>query len=287
MSAGALALVATDGVVYGLLLFLIGTGLSVSMHAGRVLNLAHGSIVLAGAYLVWWVEATTAAAWIATTAGAVIVGCLAGLLVLLLARLADGELRAAVATAGLGYLAGWALPQTAGGQPQSVSPPDVLAGSLHLFGLPYPRYRIALFSLVLLVATGLLVVWQRTTIGLLLRAFAEDPDLLELRGESPSRIRAAAVIGSCGLAGVAGVWAAPITGAGSGLDHTFLVSALVIAIAGGGTMWGALVAALTIGQVQTSALVAWPAGAPYLPYVMLFAVLLIRSLAARFRLRPS
>ena len=63
MSADALTLVATDGVIYGLLLFLIGAGLSMSMHAGRVLNLAHGSVVLAGAYLVWWAQATTMTAW--------------------------------------------------------------------------------------------------------------------------------------------------------------------------------------------------------------------------------
>jgi branched-chain amino acid transport system permease protein len=116
------------------------------------------------------------------------------------------------------------------------------------------------------------------------RAGGADPDTVATLGIHPQLVRAATVAGGSALAMTAGVLAAPLLGLAPGLAHQALLLALVVAIAGRpGSIGGALVAALAVGQVQTTAVVALPTLAPYLAYLLLVAALVARGVHAQRR----
>ena len=274
-------LVGLDGLAYGLVLFLVAAGLSVALGTARVLNLAHGATFAAGAYLAWWASDGTWAGLALALGLALVAGAAFGVVQAVLLAAAGDPMRQALAGLGVALLATAGLTGLFGAAPLSVDPPQPIAGSIELAGRAYPSYRLLLIA----VAAGLagLLWWAlaRTRAGAIARAAGSDPDALAILGINPTPVRVTTVAGGSALAMIAGVLAAPLLSPDPGLAGQVLLLSLVVVIAGGpGSVPGTLVVALLLGQVQTTAVLAWPTLAPYLVYAVLAAALVARGALA-------
>ena len=163
-----------------------------------------------------------------------------------------------------------------GGEARGVDAPAALAGSVPIFGLSYPLYRIFLIGMGL-GSCALLALWLGfSTSGLYVRAVSQDPSVARMMGINADRLSLLVTSLSAAFAGVAGVLAGPYLSVDPGMDVTMIVNCLIIVVIGGtGSIAGAIVAALLFGFVQVAGSVFLPDLAALAPYVLLMVVLLI------------
>jgi branched-chain amino acid transport system permease protein len=245
-----------NGLAIGFLLFILAVGLSLVFGMMDVLNLAHGVLFLTGAYLSWAIagEHPSWLGFAGALAAAGGVGLLAGAgLSLATERLARrSHLDQALLTLGVSLIAADALSALFGDDVLAVNPPPGLDGSVAIFGYAYPVYRLSLIAIGLVLAGAVHMIVERTSLGALVRATVADRHMVSAAGVDERKVKAAVFgLGSL-LAAVAGVLGGPIYGARPGLDTTVLILALVVVVIGGlGSVRGALVGALVIGQIET------------------------------------
>jgi branched-chain amino acid transport system permease protein len=245
-----------NGLAIGSLLFILAVGLSLIFGMMDVLNLAHGVLFLAGAYLAWWVEgeSPTWPRFLAALALAAAVGVVAGGgLSLVIGRLARrSHLDQALLTLGLALIVADALSALFGKDAYAVNPPPGLDGSVIVFGKLYPVYRLALIGLGTVLAFAVHLVVERTALGALVRATVADRQMVLSVGVDDRKVKLVVfAIGSL-LATTAGVLGAPVYNARPGLDGTVLLLALVVVVIGGlGSVRGALVGALIVGEIDS------------------------------------
>lgn len=245
-----------NGLAIGALLFILAVGLSLIFGMMDVLNLAHGVLFLGGAYAAWWI-AGASPSWprfAAALAVAGAAGALAGTgLSLLVERLARrSHLDQALLTLGLTLIAADALSAAFGDDVHAINPPPGLDGSTTLLGRAYPVYRLALIGLGAVVAAAVHVVVERTSLGALVRATVADREMVAAVGIDDRRIKLGVFAVGALLAATAGVLGAPVYGARPGLDSTALMLALVVVVIGGlGSVRGALIGALVIGEIES------------------------------------
>jgi branched-chain amino acid transport system permease protein len=280
---------ALDGVAYGLLVFVAAAGLVLCFGVANILNLAHGLFYALGAYLAgaltdggWTGLLLALVAGVAASTGAGV--ALAGMLAPVGRR---DHLTQALLTFGVALAGGGLLVAAAGPDHLPVRVPAALDRPVLLAGHPYAAYRLAFIAVAALVAAGLWLLVARTRAGMLVRATADDADMVSSLGTNPSRVRFGVLAAAGGLAGGAGVLGAPIIGPGPGTAGTVLLLSLVVVVLGGvgvggpgqaGSVSGALVAAMAVGELQTLGVALVPAAAPFL----LFAAMAV-TLAARSR----
>jgi branched-subunit amino acid ABC-type transport system permease component len=270
-----------NGVAIGLLLFIVAIGLSLVFGMMDVLNLAHGALFLAGAYLAWFVvgERPTWSGWLAALALAVVVGALAGGgLSLLTAPLARRtHLEQALLTLGVALVGAELLSAAFGDDVRGVNPPPGLDGTVSVLGNAYPTYRLALIGIGAALALALHTVIERTSVGALVRASVADRDMVATVGIDVRRVRAGVFVAGSVLAVAAGVLGSPIYNARPGLDSTVLILALLVVVVGGlGSVRGALVAALLIGQIESTGRIVLSDLASFLLFGVLALVLALR-----------
>jgi len=245
-----------NGLAIGSLLFILAVGLSLIFGMMDVLNLAHGVLFLAGAYAAWWVagESPSWPGFLAALAVAGAVGALAGIgLSLMVERLRHrSHLAQAQLTLGLTLIAADILSVVFGNDVHTINPPPGLDGSVMLLGKAYPVYRLALIGLGALLASAVHLIVERTSLGALIRATVADRQMVAAVGVDARKVKAAVFAVGALLATVAGVLGAPVYGARPGLDGTVLLLALVVVVIGGlGSVRGAVVGALVIGEIDT------------------------------------
>ncbi|SNR42850.1 amino acid/amide ABC transporter membrane protein 1, HAAT family [Haloechinothrix alba] len=270
-----------NGLSIGFLLFTLAVGLTLVFGMMDVLNLAHGAIYLAGAYIGWYVMGAdpTWTVFLAALGVAAVVGLLAGgALSLLVQPLASRpHLDQALLTLGVALILAELLSMAFGDDVRSVSPPSALAGSVDVAGGSYPIYRLFLIGVGLALAVVVYLVVERTTVGALIRATVADRDMVSAVGVDNRKVRIAVFGAGVALATVAGVFGAPVYGARPGLDWTILILALVVVVVGGlGSIKGALVGALLIGQVETFGRSLFPEFASFVLFGALALVLIAR-----------
>jgi branched-subunit amino acid ABC-type transport system permease component len=157
-----------------------------------------------------------------------------------------------------------------------VAPPG-LNGSTKVFGDTYPTYRLALIGIGALIAVAVYVVVERTTVGALVRASVADREMVSAVGVDNRRVKLAVLGVGSSLAALAGVLGGPINGAGPGLDERVLILALVVVVIGGlGSIKGAFVGALLIGQVESLGRALVPDLASFVLFGALALVLIVR-----------
>jgi branched-subunit amino acid ABC-type transport system permease component len=245
-----------NGLAIGSLLFILAVGLSLIFGMMDVLNLAHGVLFLAGAYAAWWL-AGASPSWPQFLAAVLVAGAAGALagsgLSLLVERLARrSHLDQALLTLGLTLIAADALSAAFGDDVHTINPPPGLDGSALIFGKAYPVYRLALIGLGAVLAAAVHLVVERTSIGALIRATVADRHMVASVGVDERRVKLAVFAVGAGLAAIAGVLGAPVYGARPGLDGTALLLALVVVVIGGlGSVRGALVGALVIGEIES------------------------------------
>jgi branched-chain amino acid transport system permease protein len=271
-----------DGVAFGVLLFTIAVGLSLVFGIMDVLNLAHGALYLVGAYLaVRFAGDGQATAWAFLAAGlaAVVVGAAAGAGLAVLARPLGrrGHLDQALLTLGVALVVGDLLSARFGNDVQSVPPPAFLAGSVSIAGREYPSYRLAVIVAGLALAVLVYALVERSRAGALVRATVADAPMVRALGVDTGRLVVAVFAFGVVLACLGGVLGAPVLGAYPGLDERVLILGLVVVVLGGlGSVPGAFLGAMVIGQVEVLGVSLLPQYASFLVFGTMAVVLLLR-----------
>jgi branched-subunit amino acid ABC-type transport system permease component len=270
-----------NGLAIGCLLFLLASGLSLVFGMMDVLNLAHGAVFLVGAYVAYALIGDDASwpAYIlaiiaALAAGALCGAVLAGMVTPLAGR---GHLDQALLTLGCALVLADLVIIVYGKDVHSVAAPPGLDGSVSIAGQAYPTYRLALIGVGLALALAIYVIVERTRLGALVRAAVADRGMLETMGVDSRKVLFGVFAAGCALAAFAGALGAQIYGARPGLEDSILLLALVVVVIGGlGSIKGALIGALVIGQVESLGRALVPDLAPFLLFGAMGLVLLFR-----------
>jgi len=267
-----------NGLVYGALLIIMSSGLALIYGLRRVVNFAHGSLYMLGAYLGYSI-ATQTNFWVALVAAPLVMAAVGALLDRYAFRLLQDRdpLTVVLVTFGL-LLVIEDLVQTVWGKDNlSVPAPDLLSVSLDLFGTPVPAYRVAVVAVGAAVALGL-VGWLRfSRAGLFVRAASTDPTTTAMQGVNTDALGATVVALGTALAGLAGVVAAPFLSLSPAMSSDVLIDSFVVVVIGGlGSLIGAFVAAVLLGQVQSLGAVYLTDAAAVIPFALMVAILLWR-----------
>ncbi len=267
-----------NSVQYGLLLFMLAAGLTLIFGIMGVVNLAHGSFYMLGAYLGYALCAAWGSLTLAIAGGA----ALSVLFGLLLERLLfrhfyhRDHLDQVLLTFGLIYIFEEMRSILWGDDVHGVPVPAALEWSIPLTeNLSYPAYRLFMSGVCLLLAAGLYLLISKTRLGMKIRAGAFNRDMTESLDINIQRIHAIVFAMGVGLAAVAGIVAAPVSSVYPNMGSQVLIMCFVVVVIGGiGSIRGALIAALLVGLVDTFGKVLLPQVASMLVYVLMALVLL-------------
>jgi branched-chain amino acid transport system permease protein len=268
-----------NGLAMGSLLFAIALGLSLVFGMMDVLNLAHGAVYLVGAYVAVSIVGDGAslptfvlAVLVAAGAGALLGGMLAGL-----TRATTHHLDQALLTLGIALVVAELLTVAFGDDVHSIGAPAPFDGSVAVLGEPYPVYRLLVIGFGALLAAAVYLLVERSALGSIIRATVADRAMVSALGINTGRVLIGVFAAGAALASVGGVLAGPILGAQPGLDEKVLLLGLVVVVIGGlGSVRGALVGAILIGQVQALGTSLLPEYASFLVFAAMALVLLLR-----------
>ena len=278
MAAAQWIVQSLNGISYGMLLFLLAAGLSLIFGLMGVINLAHGSFYLLGAYLGLTVVHKTGSFLLALVVAAVVIGLLGSLMErFYIRRLYHKELDQVLLTFGFSYifmdLAKWIW----GGDPQSLATPALLAGAIKIGGEIYPVYRIAVIVIGLATALIIWLLQEKTKAGAIVRAGVDDREMVGGLGVNVKIVFTLVFALGAAVAALGGVIGGPIIGVYPGLDSDVLVLALVVVVVGGlGTLQGALAGSLLIGIIDTLGKILFPALSVFTIYAAMALILLLR-----------
>ena len=272
-----------SGLSVGMFLFLVSVGMSLIFGVTRIVNLAHGSLYMVGAYLMVtiseWLPPQPWAFWVALLLAPIGVALLGALIEVTLLRLiyARDPLMQLILTFGLILVISTLVLIIWGPDNKSVSRPDLLAGSVKIFGQPFPSYYLLVLTLSPLVAIGLWAVFYRTRWGMLIRAATVDREMLGALGVDVSRLYTQVFAFGSWLAGLAGALSAPTIAVAIGMDGDVLTTAFVVVVIGGlGSFAGSFVSALLVGELQSFGILIFPAISIVLLFALMAVVLIIR-----------
>jgi branched-chain amino acid transport system permease protein len=267
-----------NGVQYGLLLFMLAAGLTLIFGIMGVVNLAHGSFYMLGAYLAWWLSSKTGNLVLAIVLGTILAVAFGLLLERVLFRhfYHRDHLDQVLLTFGLIYIFEEMRSILWGDDVHGVTIPSALAASIPLTdNLSYPVYRLFMSGVCIVLALGLYYLISRTRLGMKIRAGAFNRDMTEALGINIKRIHAVVFALGVGLATIAGMIASPISSVYPNMGSQVLIMCFVVVVIGGiGSVRGAFISALLVGLVDTFGKVVLPQMAGMLVYMLMAAVLL-------------
>ena len=240
---------AFNGISYGALLFLMGSGLSLIFGVMRIVNLSHGAFFLLGGYVALSVIWTTGSWLLAIPVAALAVAVL-GLLMerIFLRPLGSDPLRQVLLTVGFAFLFQQAALDIWGGDNLDIIPPANLTQSVVVGGLYLPGYRIFMISIAAVIGVTLWLVMERTRMGAAIRATVDDAQMARGVGIDTSRISMFIFALGAFLAALGGVIGGAFLGVYPGLDFQILPIAFAVVIIGGmGSLGGAAIGALVVG----------------------------------------
>ena len=266
--------------VYGMLLFLVAAGLTLVLGMMNVLNLAHAAFYMLGAYLAYAFLKAHVSYWYALVMAPVVIGLLGILFERFLLRRAHrlGHFHELLLTFGAFYILIEVARWIWGTTPQPVAAPPLLAGSIHLWAdQVYPVYRLFVLGSSVLILLTFAYLINRTRIGILVRAAVADSEMVNVLGINVPRLILLVFGAGSAVAGFAGVIAAPFLCAYPSMGGDILLDCFVVIVIGGfGSIWGALLAALMIGLVQSFGVLWIPQFALVLEFALMAVVLIIK-----------
>jgi branched-chain amino acid transport system permease protein len=269
-----------NGLQYGLLLFLVASGLTLIFGIMGVINLAHGSFYMVGAYFAW-----SLASWFGNLLTAILVGIvLSVLLGLALERLlirhfyGRDHLYQVLLTYGLILIFEQLRSLIWGDEVQGVKVPELFNYSIPLTDtLSYPVYRLVISAACVTIAFGLHWLIRHTRLGMMIRAGAHNREMTEAMGINVRLLFAIVFSLGVALAALAGMLAAPVSSVYPNMGSQVLIICFVVVVIGGiGSVKGALVGALLIGLADTFGQVYLPQVAGMVVYLLMAAVLIFR-----------
>jgi branched-chain amino acid transport system permease protein len=265
-----------NGLTYGALLIVMCSGLALIYGLRRVVNFAHGSLYMLGAYIGYSI-ALHSNFWVALVVAPAVMALLGVLLDRYGFRLLQDRdpLTVVLVTFGL-LLVIEDFVQTVWGKSNlSLQAPAALNFSVDLFGTPVPAYRIAVIAVGTLVAVGLSLWLRYSKVGLFVRASSTDPTTTAMQGVNTDALSAGVVGLGTALAGLAGIVAAPFLSLSPSMSSDVIIDSFVVVVVGGlGSLAGAFVAALVLGMVQSLGAVYLPDVSAILPFVIMVVILI-------------
>jgi branched-chain amino acid transport system permease protein len=238
------------------MLFLIAAGLTLVFGIMDVLNLAHGSLYMIGAYLAAAVAQASGSFWIAVPAAVLVTGAIGLLLEVTLIRRLYGRdhLVQVLATFAVILIADDAVKMIWGPAPIMLAAPAALAGPVEILpGVLYPSYRLLIIVVGLAIAAALWWFVTRTRTGMLVRAGSSRREMALLMGVRVDRLFALIFVVGAMLSAIAGALLGPLLAVEVGMGENILILALVVIVIGGiGSIRGAFIGALLVGVVDTA-----------------------------------
>ena len=264
-------------------LFLIAAGLSLIFGVLRVLNFAHGTFYMLGAYatfqLVQWLGVSGGRFWLTALGGALAIAALGGLVEWFLFRRLYGkdELYQLLFTYALALILGDTAKMLWGTQQKSVSRPPELTSAFHLFGATIPTYNLFIILLGPAIALTFWLVLQRTRVGRFIRAAALDRETLGALGINVDALYTGVFVLASFLGGLGGALISPMRAITPGMDTEVIVEAFVVVVIGGlGSFWGTFLGALIYGQVLSFGILFFPRFSIFAVFALMAAVLMVR-----------
>ena len=269
-----------NSIQYGLLLFLVASGLTLIFGIMGIINLAHGSFYMIGAYMAFTLSALTGNLFVAIILG-IALSVILGIFLewALFSHLYKRDhLQQVLLTYGLILVFEELRSLIVGNDVHGVNVPDILNWSLPLTDtLSYPAYRLFMSAVCLVLAVLLYLLIRRTRLGMMIRAGASNREMVQSLGLNSNLVYRLVFALGVALAAFAGMIAAPVSSVYPGLGTQVLIICFVVVVIGGiGSVWGALVAALLIGLADTFGKVLIPEAAGVTVYVLMAAILLWR-----------
>ena len=267
-----------NGLLAGAYYLLIALGLSLIFSLGGLVNLAHGAFYALGAYIA--VKLGDRLGFGGVLIASPVLVAIVGLVIerFLFRRFyrADPAL-GLLLTFGLAMVAEQTLRLVFGASPLPFSIPDALKGQLLVGDFIYSRYRLVMLAIAALAVAALWLLLQRTPFGRVVRAGVQNPDMVAALGISLQPYMSAVVAIGVGLAALAGVLLAPITGVHPAMGSEILTASFVVVVIGGlGSFWGVVYAALIVGVVRGLTVYFFPPAAEASMYLLMLLVLLVR-----------
>jgi branched-chain amino acid transport system permease protein len=265
-----------NGISLGMLIFVLAIGLSLIFGLLDVLNLAHGSLYMLGSYIGWQLvdRQHEGLPFVVGALIALPVGILLGVVLNAFLRPIRnrGHLDQVLLTLGLVFITVDLVTIVWDNDAHAIEPPAFLNSSTSIFGHLYPKYRLAVMAVGALVFLVVYLLVERTQLGAILRAAVEDSAMVDALGVNVRRVMLSVLLAGAALASFAGVIGAPIRGFDPAEGDRVLILALIVIVIGGlGSIFGAFVGAIIVGEVQSL-------GGALIPSVSSFAVFGVMAL---------
>jgi branched-chain amino acid transport system permease protein len=271
------------GFTTAMFLFLIASGLSLVFGVMRVINFAHGSFYMLGAYLAWqgvkWLEPWTGGFWLAALFAAAGVALLGALVERLFFRSLYGreELYQLLFTYALVLILGDAAKFLWGVDQLTVSTPPLLSGGIEMFGTTQPLYNLFIMALGPAIAFFGWLVLNRTGVGRMVRAAQMDREMLDALGANVGTIYTGMFVFSSFLAGLSGALVTPIQSIVPGMDVLIIVQAFIVVVIGGmGSFWGTFWGSVIYGQVLSFGILIFPSFSLFSVFALMAVILIVR-----------
>src|SRR6266446_8638314 len=260
-----------NGLTQAMFLFLIASGLTLIFGVLGVLNFAHGSLYMLGAYLSY----TIASLFLGSLGVALAGGLIEAIFLRPVYRRA--ELDQLLVTYALVLIIGDVVKFAWGPDNRSISRPAILAGSVLVGGRDFPTYNLVVIALGPLVAAALWLLLTRTQFGRLIRAAASDREMVGVVGADVSRLFTGVFVLGAWLGGLGGGLAAPVGAIYPGMDVEVIAESFIVVVVGGmGSLTGTLLGSLIIGQLNAFGILFFPRFALLFVYVLMVVVLVVR-----------
>jgi branched-chain amino acid transport system permease protein len=269
---------ALNGLSFGMLLFLLAAGLSLIYGLMRILNLAHGSYYVLGAYVALTVVTRTGSfvlALVAGTAAVTVIGVIMERV--FLRRIPRDELPQALMTFGFLLIFADASLWIWGGTPQTLPRPQPLEASLRWSGLVFPSYRLFVIAVGLVAGLGLWWLQEATRLGAMIRAGIDDPEMARGTGVNVDALSTVVFGLGAALAALGGIVGGPVLGVYPGADFEILLLAFVVVVIGGlGSLKGAFLGGLLVGLLDNFGKVFFPEAALFTVFAPMAVILAVR-----------
>lgn len=273
-SLSAIGAQAVSGLTTAMLLFLVASGLSLIFGVLRLLNFAHGSFYMLGAYFAWqfnaWLQDSF---WLSVLFAAIATGVLGALLERVLFRkfYDRPELMQLLFTYSIVLIVSDVVKYIWGTQQLGVRRPEILSHTFKFGELALPSYNLMIIVISLAIAVGIWLLLQGTRLGKTVRAAAFDREMLSMLGVDVRMLYLLVFSAGCFLAGLAGALVAPMSAIVPGMDADIIISLFIIVVIGGlGSFWGTFLGSIIYGMVFSF-------GILFIPQFSLFAVALIMA----------
>jgi len=275
----ALPVQALHGLVYGMLLFLVASGLTLIFGMMGVLNFAHGALYMLGAYFSFSILQWTGQFWLSLLVAPLLVALAGALIERFLLRKVHsyGHAHELLLTFGVAYIIEELVKIFWGNEPLRVVLPALLAGSIPLLGIEYPVYRLFILGVSIVVFIIMFFVLYKTRAGIIVRASVANKRMVDALGFNVPLVFLVLFGMGAWLAGLAGVIGGPYLITNPAMASTIIIDLFVVVVVGGlGSIQGALIASLLIGQLQSIGILVLPQFAIFFEFLLMALVLIFR-----------